>query len=454
MLGCIREEAKRACSHGGMRRRFAHPGACQRRVHVLSMACGTLCGRRTARYREPQTPSHGSPIYVCQLAIFHPIRRSLCAIDAVTDISGRADGPAPLFGGRGWVHFLWWLCAWNAVVPIQLIDMFFDPGRPPGYIGGVIERLILDQTTWAIATYVMFGLALRARRQPLRQVLMVLTVVAVPLMVLRYSGIFLLRNALGWPDRLELHALWFEGPLQLFPLVAAAALGLVVVYIQRERDTAVLQANLNAELASARLQTLRLQLNPHFLFNALNSIASLVPSDAAKADAAIGALSSFLRASLSVTRGEETTLENEIRLVDAYLEIELLRFEWLTVDLDVPDALRSACVPAFVLQLLVENAIRHGLAPRRAPGRVHIAAGLNRDRLTLCVSDDGVGLGARAGDPSLGIGLENVRGRLAQLYGSEGRLTLEPANPHGTVATIHIPYRVCPSDPTPNPADP
>jgi LytS/YehU family sensor histidine kinase len=114
--------------------------------------------------------------------------------------------------------------------------------------------------------------------------------------------------------------------------------------MQRERDNAVLQATLQAELASARLQTLRLQLNPHFLFNALNSIASLVPSDAAKADTAIAALSSFLRASLSATRGEETTLENELRLVDAYLEIEVLRFEWLTVDLDVPDALRSACV--------------------------------------------------------------------------------------------------------------
>jgi two-component system, LytTR family, sensor kinase len=226
-----------------------------------------------------------------------------------------------------------------------------------------------------------------------------------------------------------------------------------VVYMQRERDSAVLHANLQAELASARLQTLRLQLNPHFLFNALNSIASLVPSDAAKADTAIAALSSFLRASLSATRGEETTLENELRLVDAYLEIEVLRFEWLTVDLDVPDALRSSCVPAFVLQLLVENAIRHGLAPRRTPGRVLIAARLDGDRLELGVSDDGVGFGERSGGSSLGIGLQNVRARLAQLHGSDGTLTLEPSTPHGTVATIRIPYRLCPSEPTPTSAD-
>jgi two-component system LytT family sensor kinase len=110
-------------------------------------------------------------------------------------------------------------------------------------------------------------------------------------------------------------------------------------------------------------------------------------------------------------------------------------------------------VPAFVLQLLVENAIRHGLAPRRAPGRVHIAARLHRDRLTLSVSDDGVGFGATSADSSLGIGLKNVRARLAQLHGADGSLTIEPSKPHGTVATIHVPYRVCPADATPTAAD-
>jgi LytS/YehU family sensor histidine kinase len=106
-----------------------------------------------------------------------------------------------------------------------------------------------------------------------------------------------------------------------------------------------------------------------------------------------------------------------------------------------------------VLQLLVENAIRHGLAPRRTPGRVLIAARRDDDRLELCVSDDGVGIGARSGDPSLGIGLQNVRARLAQLHGPDGVLTLAPAAPEGTVATIRLPYRVCPTDPIPATAD-
>jgi signal transduction histidine kinase len=346
------------------------------------------------------------------------------------------------------MHFALWVCAWNAVVPVRLVYLFADPLLPHGFMTPVIVRLVLDHTSWAVATYIMFRVALRARRRPLRQVLIALGILAVPLMVLRYC-----MYALTSPALMAFSVFWFTGPSELLPLLAAGGLGLLVVYMQRERDSAVLQANLTAELASARLQTLRLQLNPHFLFNALNSIASLIPSDAAKADTAIAALSSFLRGSLAVTRGEETTLENELRLVDAYLEIEELRFDWLTVDLDVPDALRSACVPAFVLQLLVENAIRHGLAPRGTSGRVLIAARRDVDSLELCVSDDGVGFGAQSGDSSLGIGLENVRARLAQLHGSDGVLTIEPSMPAGTIATIRIPYRVCPSDPPPASAD-
>jgi two-component system, LytTR family, sensor kinase len=369
--------------------------------------------------------------------------------ESVTEASRRVDGPRALFG-RSWTQFALWLLAWNAAVPIRYIGTIIDGPRRPGATGPMLLNLILDQTSWAIATYVMFRVALLARRYPFRKVLTILAALAVPLIVLRFYATDFIGQALGRPSMPAGRMLWFNGPFYLFLLLAAAALGLLVVYMQRERDSAVLQANLKAELASARLQTLRLQLNPHFLFNALNSIASLVPSDTAKADTAIAALSSFLRASLSATRGEETTLENELKLVDAYLEIEVLRFEWLTVDLDVPDALRSACVPAFVLQLLVENAIRHGLAPRSTPGRVLIAARLDDDRLELSVSDDGVGLAAQSRNSSLGIGIQNVQARLAQLHGDNGTFTIEAATPHGTIATIRIPYRVCQAESTSN----
>ncbi|HEX6574635.1 MAG TPA: histidine kinase [Gemmatimonadaceae bacterium] len=364
----------------------------------------------------------------------------------------RAGTPAPDFA-RSWKLFALWMLAWDAAIPIRFLGTMMDFPSRPGASGPMLVNLVLDQTSWGLATYLMFRLALWARHQPMKKVLTILAALAIPIIVMRFYATVLVGYALGRSAPPVGRALVFNGPFYLFLLVAAAALGLMVVYMQRERDSAVLQANLKAELASARLQTLRLQLNPHFLFNALNSIASLVPSDTAKADTAISALSSFLRASLSVTRGEETTLENELRLVDSYLEIEVLRFEWLTVDLEVPDSLRSACVPAFVLQLLVENSIRHGLAPRHSPGRVVIGARLDGDRLELTVSDDGVGISERSNNSSLGIGLQNVRARLAQLHADDGTFTIEPAHPQGTVARIRIPYRVCQTEAPSNSAD-
>src|SRR5690349_13252825 len=97
------------------------------------------------------------------------------------------NGPAPLFE-RGWLNFAWWLCAWNAAVPIRLIGILPDALRRPGATGPVIENLIVEQTSWALATYVMFGIALRARHEPMRQTLTILGVLAIPLVVLRYLG--------------------------------------------------------------------------------------------------------------------------------------------------------------------------------------------------------------------------------------------------------------------------
>lgn len=174
------------------------------------------------------------------------------------------------------------------------------------------------------------------------------------------------------------------------------------------REQAIANATLHGQLAEARLEALRLQLNPHFLFNALNTIASLVHSDPAKADTAIGALSSFLRGSVGSARGDLITLEDDLRLLDAYPEIESVRFEWLVVDLDVRDELRSALVPAFTLQLLVENAVRHDLAPRGGGGRVHVAAQREGSVLELRVADDGIGVSSRTSSRSLGIGLSNI----------------------------------------------
>src|SRR5215208_4009801 len=149
--------------------------------------------------------------------------------DAVTETTGRVDRPAPLFG-RDWTHIAWWLFAWNAAVPIRFIGMTARPGAalPPG-IGTAIGMLILDQTSWALATYVMFRLALRARHEPMRQTLTILGVLALPLVVLRYLGPPFLLYALDRGPSPLIRGLWMNGPITLFMLMAAAALGLLVV---------------------------------------------------------------------------------------------------------------------------------------------------------------------------------------------------------------------------------
>jgi hypothetical protein len=146
-------------------------------------------------------------------------------MDAVTETPGRVDGRAAPFGGRGWTHFGWWLFVWNVATPIRLLG-----GMPlPGSMGRAIAQMTVDQTSWAIATYVMFRLALRARHAPLRQVLTVLGVVALPLLVLRYWVMGALLQAFGWPGRPVVRALLVNGPTFLFLLLAAAALGAVAL---------------------------------------------------------------------------------------------------------------------------------------------------------------------------------------------------------------------------------
>src|SRR3954468_19728845 len=113
-------------------------------------------------------------VYLTQPAT--PAGESAALSNAVTETSGRADRPAPLFVGRGWVHFAWWLCAWNAAVPIRLIGILPDAMRRPGATGRGSENMIVDQTSWAVVTYVMFCLALRARHEPMRQTLTILGV--------------------------------------------------------------------------------------------------------------------------------------------------------------------------------------------------------------------------------------------------------------------------------------
>lgn len=232
----------------------------------------------------------------------------------------------------------------------------------------------------------------------------------------------------------------FAQNLLRYAFIAAAYHALASRAEERERD--VREARLAANLAEARLGSLEGRLHPHFLFNTLNAITSLIRKDPPTAAVMLGHLSDLLRAALDAEPGREVTLANELELLERYTAIQLARFsDRLSVRVDVaPDAL-GAYVPQMVLQPIVENAIRHGIAPREAPGMLRIEAVRVDAKLRLVVRDDGVGFGA-APSPTAGkgLGISGTRARLDHFYGAAGSLEIAPATPTGTVVTIELPY--------------
>jgi two-component system LytT family sensor kinase len=190
-------------------------------------------------------------------------------------------------------------------------------------------------------------------------------------------------------------------------------------------------SQLEAQLAQAQLQLLRSQLHPHFLFNALHSISALMHQDVEAADRMVSRLSELLRASLEEARSgrHEISLAEELALLEPYLDIEQTRFsDRLRVRLEVPEEARTAMVPALLLQPLVENAIRHGIAPRRGPGEVVVRAEHVAERLEIEVRDDGVGPPQELHE---GVGLRNTCSRLDRVRslrptpGGDHRLVLQ-----------------------------
>lgn len=218
-------------------------------------------------------------------------------------------------------------------------------------------------------------------------------------------------------------------------------------YFAESNDREVQLARLGEQLSTAKFAALQAQVNPHFLFNTLNTIAVLVRDDNRRgAVHIIEQLSELLRHTLSRHRANEVRLEDELDLARQYLEIERARFpDRLRPVFDVDPAVFSAAIPSFALQHLIENAVRHGVARSTMAGEVRIAARRVGAALQVSVSDDGPGIGAGAADVK-GHGLENTRERLAGLYGPEGSLSVTPGAAGGTVATLVVPYRELPPE--------
>lgn len=229
----------------------------------------------------------------------------------------------------------------------------------------------------------------------------------------------------------------------------AIAVGFVHLFdhYRRTRDREVETAQLEARLSQAQLQSLRLQIQPHFLFNALNTISSMIYEDPRAADEMLAKLSEFLRLTLKGSVAQEVSLGEELEFLELYLDIMRARFgDRLDVSIDVGEAASRASVPQLVLQPLVENAVRHGVDPETGEVHVRVTARRDDDRLVLSVSDRGPGIddvdGAMSGG---GIGLSNTVDRLRRLYGDDHSIDFGTAPGGGLEITIRFPFAEAPA---------
>jgi len=229
----------------------------------------------------------------------------------------------------------------------------------------------------------------------------------------------------------------FHSTLPTYWMVLAVYLALDFYVRMRDREFQALQ--LQSRLSEARLEALRSQLQPHFLFNTLNSISSLIHKDTHAAEAMVSRLAAFLRTTIDSDSRQLVPLREELDFVQRYLEIEQVRFaDRLVVEYEIDADVLEALVPALILQPLVENAVHHSIAPRELGGRIVIGARTQSSCLLLSVSDDGPGLRpAPLGERR--VGLPNTRARLDQLFGDRFSLTLDPGSGQGVSISIVIP---------------
>ncbi len=212
-------------------------------------------------------------------------------------------------------------------------------------------------------------------------------------------------------------------------------------YYRRYREREVAAVQLEAQLAEAKLHSLEMQLQPHFLFNSLHTVSMLTLEDPAAANKVLARLSSLLRETLEAEEAL-VTLDRELQFLEQYLAIEQARFsDRLVVDYRVADDARRLLVPRLLLLPLVENAVRHGVSASSDAGLVVIAAEVHADRLVLTIADDGPGF-ANGHHSGTGLGLRLTRERLARLYPDDHELTIEPVAPTGTRVTIELPANV------------
>jgi two-component system, LytTR family, sensor kinase len=234
-------------------------------------------------------------------------------------------------------------------------------------------------------------------------------------------------------------------PISIISYWSILGAGYAFEYYRKYREQQLQATRLEACLVEAQLQALKMQLHPHFLFNTLHAISALMDEDIKAARRMIARLSELLRLTLENAGQQEVSLRQELEALERYLEIEQIRFQdRLKVELQIEPATLVARVPNLILQPIVENAIRHGIAPVSKAGSIEIRAAQRDGKLELSVRDDGPGLANDGEAFKPGIGLSNTRARLQQLYGGAQQLEISNAAEGGVIVKLTMPFESVP----------
>ncbi|MGA7926200.1 MAG: histidine kinase [Candidatus Sulfotelmatobacter sp.] len=308
------------------------------------------------------------------------------------------------------------------------------------------RRLPIERRNWVrrVALHMLLGVAVSLVQLILESA--ILTRLAVfPVVMSTFTGTFAFLLVIGF----------HQGVMTYWTVLGVQyGIGYYQNYQERKQEALRLElrpSELQSQLVQAQLGVLKMQLQPHFLFNTLNAIMVLVRQQKSKeAEQTLAHLSDLLRCVLEDVESQEVPLRRELEYLQLYLSIEQVRFQdRLRVEISADPATLDAAVPQMVLQPVVENAIRHGVGKSSSAGRVKISAVRLNDTLELRVQDDGPGFlseGSAGGQPIANqrIGIANTRARLQQLYGEQARLTTGNAQPRGAVVTITLPYHPVP----------
>jgi two-component system LytT family sensor kinase len=350
---------------------------------------------------------------------------------------------------------------WTFMALLTSANSLIDPrarGLTPISPSAPVALAFIEAYVWAVITPLVFWLANRfqlERAQWLPRAALLFVVgmtisISVDVLVgmLRFEVFYVATGRLAELGAVwRLTHLWFINEFIVFIAILAGGIArdYFLRYRARREEAIRLQAQaaqLQAQLADARLAALRTQLNPHFLFNTLHAVSALVERDPKGVRRMIARLSELLRTTLDGAEEQEVPLEEELAFVQRYLEIMQIRFQGrLVVHSHVEDGVREALVPNLILQPLVENAIKHGVTKITEAGRIEIRAERAGDSLVLRVRDNGPPLEEQKLRADEGIGLRNTRARLSQLYGSAQALALRTSGDGGVIAEVTIPFR-------------